>query len=137
MSLAFFIAFIFAVAQVGLIYCIIKFISLHEYTKTLYCLIGNFILCGLGVFLLFNFTNYIAQCFFGAVFGFTVSVIGGFIFKQFSPYTVKELWQIIKSEAIFIYGKLKIYVPIALKFIKEKSKEIYLWIKNWIKNRKR
>lgn len=137
MSFAFFLSFIFSVLTVFLIYNTVIAISGGKYSKAFYCLLANFFLCGIGVFLVFENTNYIAQCFSGAIFGFVLSAIGGFIFKQFSPYTLKEWWQIIKSFAVFCYGKLKIYVPVALKFAREKSSEIYLWIKNRIKNRKR
>ncbi len=137
MSLPFFLSFLFAIVMAFIVYNTVKFTGRSEYAKALYCLVANFFLCGIGVFLIFKFINHIAQCFFGVVFGFSIAVVGGFIFKQFSPYSVKELCQIVKHIAIFIYGKLKIYVPIALKFLKEKSKEIYLWIKNMIENRKR
>ncbi len=123
MSFAFFLSFVFAAFQTYLIYRTIKFIGAKEYTKAFYCMLASFFLCGIGVFLVFKFINYIAQCFFGAVFGFTVGAIGGFIFKQFSPYTLKEWWQIAKSFALVCYGRLRIYIPKALKFLRERQKK--------------
>ncbi|MBQ8203204.1 MAG: hypothetical protein IJZ75_02870 [Clostridia bacterium] len=137
MSFAFFLSFIFAAVLVYLIYSIIKSAGREEYTKTLGSFLLAFVLCGIGVYLLLNFTDYMAQCLAGALSGFVLCAIGSFIFKQFCPYTLKELWEISKKFLTFCYQKAKIYTPVIIKFIKEKSVELYKKIRLFIENRRK